>query len=307
MTNRLVRFRTHHDVPAVETQSDHCRLDCRERVDSASARAKWVLVAALLSIAGCGESPRPPAPPTTVSGDVRGASIDGRDDRVAANTRIESSSETATTATTATDESASESPEHEVLSAADLAKYMPKAPSTQPIDLSPDDLRLIAGKLTEASEKAAGGELKPVGQPDRDRAGYLGIAWEDLLSFHFELVGLGERLRSGKREDVLPKRLLDLDGKQVSLGGFIMPVVVQGDRCKSFMLVRSRMFCCFGAPLGLTDWVLVELEGGKSIKPVQDMPITVFGTLSVKPESSEGLVLSLLEIRATDTSMDTPK
>ncbi|MFN0135718.1 MAG: hypothetical protein ACKVS9_06320 [Phycisphaerae bacterium] len=305
MTNRLVRFRTRRDAQAVESQSGYCRSDCGERIENASARAKFVLVAALLAVAACDESPRPPAPPPTVSSEVRGASIDGRDDRVAEAAPIEPSSETATT--TSTDESAPESPEHEVLSAADLAKYMPKAPSTQPIDLSPDDLRLIAGKLTEASEKAAGGELKPVGQPDRDRAGYLGIAWEDLLSFHFELVGLGERLRSGKREDVLPKRLLDLDGKQVSIGGFIMPVVVQGDRCKSFMLVRSRMFCCFGAPLGLTDWVLVELDGGKSIKPVQDMPITVFGTLSVKPESSDGLVLSLLEIRATDTSMDTPK
>lgn len=268
-------------------------------------RLMLAAIAGPLSLVGCGDSPRTPSPPTAPPADVRGASIDGSDDHGAAARKADASAKGSEPDPGVTPESEDEQvPDHVVLSAAELAKYVPPPPSSDPIELTAEESRIISGALTQAAESAAGGQFQPVGKPDRDRAGFLGLTWDEMVAFHFELTGLADRLRSAKPEEVLPKRLLELDGKQVSISGFVMPLAVQGGRCSSFMLVRNRLFCCFGAPLGLTDWVMVEMDEGKSIAPVQDVPTMIFGKLAVKPQTSDGLVLSLLELRGTDSVVE---
>lgn len=78
----------------------------------------------------------------------------------------------------------------------------------------------------------------------------------------------------------VPPAIQALDGKRISVAGFMIPMNTDKDRVLSFILAQTRGSCCYGLVPKLNQWIYVEMSG-TTVDNVMDVPITVFGTLSI--------------------------
>lgn len=93
-----------------------------------------------------------------------------------------------------------------------------------------------------------------------------------------------------------PAALQALDGKQVEIAGFALPLYSPTGETE-FLLTQSANGCCFGAPPMLQHMILVR--AGQMKPSNSGEPILVRGILSVGPEWEDGYVTSLLRLQAT--------
>jgi len=95
--------------------------------------------------------------------------------------------------------------------------------------------------------------------------------------------------------ELLSAEIEALDGKQITLGGFIRPSYKQ-DGLKSFIFVRDNKECCFGPQAAIYDCVLVKLKKGTttswSVRPVR-----VSGTFYLKEYELDGLILAIFRMK----------
>lgn len=98
---------------------------------------------------------------------------------------------------------------------------------------------------------------------------------------------------------LVPDEILELDGKQVALVGFMVPIDVDDKGIQAFVLSQNRSYCCYGIKPALNEMVMVKMEGGRRAPFLKDTPIAVFGKLAVSEEREGGHVLSLYRMEAT--------
>jgi hypothetical protein len=106
---------------------------------------------------------------------------------------------------------------------------------------------------------------------NKDRLGsgnYKEVDWQDLGELDYV---------SGSA----PQKLKDLDGKDVRIPGFMVPLEDDSKAVKEFLLVPSPQACIHVPPPPPNQMVLVEMEEG-SEATVAYGPIWIYGTLSLK-------------------------
>lgn len=92
----------------------------------------------------------------------------------------------------------------------------------------------------------------------------------------------------------IPDELKALNKKNIVLIGFMVPIDVdRKGRIKSFALTQNQMFCCFGVPPAMNEWVMVDMPEGKTAEYYSDLPVAVYGTMQVGEEIDEGYVISI--------------
>ena len=86
-----------------------------------------------------------------------------------------------------------------------------------------------------------------------------------------------------RKKPAIPDSVLKLNGTQVAIPGFMIPMDQDGDgkKCSYFILARNQMTCCYGMAPGLNEWVSVRMEKGKIADLEMDRPVVVVGTLEV--------------------------
>ena len=89
----------------------------------------------------------------------------------------------------------------------------------------------------------------------------------------------------------IPDEVKQIDGKKVAITGFMLPIDVDKGKVKRFLLLKSTMSCCFGVAPRINEVIYVEYPKKQKIQTVMDMPITVFGKLSVGQQFREDLML----------------
>ena len=89
----------------------------------------------------------------------------------------------------------------------------------------------------------------------------------------------------------IPDRVKQLDEKKVAITGFMLPIDVDGGRVKRLLLLKSTMSCCYGVAPRINEVIYVESSKTQRIRMVMDIPITVFGKLSVGQQFREDLML----------------
>ncbi len=94
-----------------------------------------------------------------------------------------------------------------------------------------------------------------------------------------------------------PAALQTLDGKQVEIAGFALPLYSPTGQTE-FLLTQAANGCCFGAPPMLQHMILVR--AGQLKVGGYGEPVLVRGVFSVGPEIEDGYVTSLLRLQATD-------
>jgi hypothetical protein len=107
-----------------------------------------------------------------------------------------------------------------------------------------------------------------------------------------------------KLSDQIPEYIKNLNTKKVALHGFMVPIDVEGEGIKSFILTNSRMMCCFGQMPWYNEWVYVEMEEGHKAKFTNDIPVTVCGDIQVGEEIEDGFVISLYRMKSRQVTAD---
>lgn len=101
--------------------------------------------------------------------------------------------------------------------------------------------------------------------------------------------------KQGKVLKHLPKSVLDLDGKRVTLCGFMLPTKVHRRMVTEFMLMRTQGSCCFGIPPELNE--VVEVRNLREPVPIlMDTPVRVVGRLHVKDRWEGTFLFSIYQL-----------
>jgi hypothetical protein len=101
----------------------------------------------------------------------------------------------------------------------------------------------------------------------------------------------------GASPSQIPDDIRKLDGQQVGIRGFLLPVKMNDGLAVEFLLMRDRSFCCYGAPPKINQWITVRMRY-RGVKPVMDQVITVYGTLHVAEMRENGYLVGIYALSA---------
>jgi hypothetical protein len=129
--------------------------------------------------------------------------------------------------------------------------------------------------------------------------GYSVVTWETLAGYAYDTPTIEEQrranIRQRKKQRPIPKYISELNGTKVAITGFMLPMDVDatGENAMAFVIVRSRMSCCYGIVPKLNEWVEVTMANKGKTRIVMDVPFTVYGTLEAgeKYEEQKGWTL----------------
>lgn len=174
------------------------------------------------------------------------------------------------------------------------------APSDAPIRVIPES----SLALVEQMEGAKSGEDLFKFEKAKDGE-HLKVTFAALGSFPYEIPDREAILQSGDPTkspvDQIPEEIKELDATKVVLVGFMVPIDVdRRGQIKSFALTQNQMFCCFGVPPSMNEWVMVEMSDGETAEYVSDLPIAVFGDFKVGEEIEDGYVMSVYRMAGNE-------
>ncbi len=169
------------------------------------------------------------------------------------------------------------------------------APATRPAEspaAPPESPGQTGAQL--AGEDAAAGD-----------GGVRAITFDFLAQYqYFPGTLLTAEQRSAGGTGRIPAEVTALDGKRVSIRGFMVPDSYPGDGVRTFLLVRNQLMCCFGIPVGMNEWIDVKMSGDRVAKFTPDVLVEVTGELDVGERSDdEGWVISIYRIVADDVTV----
>lgn len=96
----------------------------------------------------------------------------------------------------------------------------------------------------------------------------------------------------------VPAEVQALDGRDVSVRGFMLPLDAEPDRVTRFILTATLDACHFGQIGQANEWVLVTMARGRHVPFPRFTPVTVFGRLAVHPRLRAGQLAGLYEMTA---------
>jgi hypothetical protein len=84
-----------------------------------------------------------------------------------------------------------------------------------------------------------------------------------------------------EEEKAFPTYIAELDGQEVIIEGFMIPLEWEGERVLNFMLVGDMLACCFGGAPEPDAWIDVKMNGEGAEYFVQ-LPILVRGIIHIE-------------------------
>jgi hypothetical protein len=103
--------------------------------------------------------------------------------------------------------------------------------------------------------------------------------------------------------NVIPPAVKALNGRQVAIEGFMLPLDLTPAGVSQFLLNASIDMCYFGAPVRMNEWILVTMKDGKRAA-FTHLALTVKGRLEVGEVIRNGRVTSLYRLDADSAEAD---
>jgi len=97
--------------------------------------------------------------------------------------------------------------------------------------------------------------------------------------------------------DQIPASIKQLNGRNVSIRGFMLPVTQKDGNVTEFLLLKDQSLCCYGTMPQMNEWVHVIMKPGQSAPMVWDIPVTVFGTFEVGEVFENGVLMTIYRLR----------
>lgn len=145
-----------------------------------------------------------------------------------------------------------------------------------------------AGPFKPRSRRPLLGRLDLADLPPINADGITALPWAVLAETQVE----------GDFNPAFPKYLKELDGKQVSLGGFMQPLREDSDLA-AFMLVEYPVGCWYCEVPEVTGIILVELGAGKTANFTRGL-IKVTGTLTLNSTDPERFLFTLGKAKVSE-------
>jgi hypothetical protein len=122
---------------------------------------------------------------------------------------------------------------------------------------------------------------------------YLDVQFDKLASFDFDPPSTTNQVATVDDADkLIPKGIMALDKKKVTVTGYMIPTTMNGDKVTEFLIIRNQFGCCFGSPPKLNELVTVKIPG-KGVAEETGQPVTIKGTLHVGTIRDAGDVTGL--------------
>lgn len=157
-------------------------------------------------------------------------------------------------------------------------------------------------------------ETEPVAeQPaQKEQDGPIDLTYQDLSLIDYDVDAmLDYMLFPDEYEDEdtsfleLPADLKALDGKEISIVGYMIPGEIKKGNVRDFMLVRDLMGCCFGGVPMPDEWVDVVMDEDAEAEYRPYMPMRVTGVLTLGGEQDEaGFALGIYRLQASDVEVE---
>ena len=94
----------------------------------------------------------------------------------------------------------------------------------------------------------------------------------------------------------IPETIKKFDEQKVALKGYMLPLKVEDGKITELLILRDQSMCCYGAVPKINEWVSVRMAKNKGVKPVMDVPVTIFGTLKVGEVLENGYLVGIYEM-----------
>lgn len=99
----------------------------------------------------------------------------------------------------------------------------------------------------------------------------------------------------GQPKAQIPDYVRELDGKKISITGFMLPTKFKDGKVTEFLLMKDQSGCCFGAMPRINEWIIVKMTNG-GVPPLMDMPLTFLGKLKVGEVFEEGYLAGIYQL-----------
>jgi hypothetical protein len=132
-------------------------------------------------------------------------------------------------------------------------------------------------------------------------SGVLQTSFKVLAGFHLPEAVF--KAKPGHVRPLIPESIRSLDGREVSLTGFMLPIRIKNRMVTEFMLLRTQNTCCFGIPPELHEVVEV-LKVDNPTKVLMDTPVTVVGRLHVRERWEGTFLCSIYQMDAEQVTAD---
>jgi len=124
---------------------------------------------------------------------------------------------------------------------------------------------------------------------------HLIVGFDKLASFKYEMPD--DLLKTNqvswiKTDEQIPKEIKALDGKQIALKGYMLPLRVERGLVTELLVMRDQSMCCYGTVPRINEWVSVKMTN-VGIKPIMDQPVTLFGRLHVGEMRENGYLVGI--------------
>ena len=139
---------------------------------------------------------------------------------------------------------------------------------------------------------------KPLGEPGKIGDFWV-IGFDRLASFKYEVPD--DPISDPKAKAILdkneiPDTISKYNKQKVAIKGYMLPLRVQDGKITELLVLRDQSMCCYGAVPKINEWVSVRMPEGKGVKPILDVPITIFGTLKVGEVLENGYLVGIYEL-----------
>ena len=140
-------------------------------------------------------------------------------------------------------------------------------------------------------------------EPDGPRA----ITYRDLTLIDFDVDAMLDAMLFpddyvDEEDDDLefPAELKALDGKEISIVGYMIPGEMEQGNVRDFMLVRDLLGCCFGGTPMPDEWIDVTMVEGAAAEYRPYLPMRVTGILTLGGEQDEaGFALGVYRLKGS--------
>jgi len=147
---------------------------------------------------------------------------------------------------------------------------------------------IVAMERVDALEESAA-STEPAADWATDEDGLILVEFDRLAGFEYVVDEDAAPSEATKLAGQIPRTIQELDGREVGVRGFMLPIKMEGGLVREFLLMRDQSMCCFGVIPKINEWVAVTMSG-RGVRAMMDQPVTVFGTLRVGEVYEHGVL-----------------
>ncbi|MET0262160.1 MAG: DUF3299 domain-containing protein [Rariglobus sp.] len=118
------------------------------------------------------------------------------------------------------------------------------------------------------------------------------------LSFTPETDGIDPKTGQPEYQKFAPQSVKDLNGKEVRIRGYMMPIRMDGNEVREFLIVPNQSACCYGTTPRFWEFI-VAVKTGDAVPNLMDTPLTFEGVLKVGDVYEQGYWTQLYTLECT--------